>query len=109
MSGLTSALQTLRINPCYDPATSHLRRIQGKIAEDGKDGGHFEISGTLNTEKNSGQITARLTDFNQNGLRPFLESMFVVAQATDGFRRIHRRNYPNQALAHAFQRPEFSR
>ena len=56
-----------------NPQQIDLRRIQGKIAEDGKDGGHFDVSGTLNTEKNSGQITARLTDFNQNGVRAFLE------------------------------------
>src|SRR6185436_11835441 len=50
-----------------------LRRVQGKVAEDGKDGGHFDLSGTFDTDKKAGQITAKLSDFNQNGLRAFLE------------------------------------
>src|SRR5207248_1689485 len=32
---------------------------------------------TYNSDKKSGQLTAKLTDFNQNGLRPFLEPLLA--------------------------------
>jgi hypothetical protein len=68
MSGLTSALQTLRINPCYDPATSRLRQIRYRETGSGnrevlrdKSGrilGRFE-SDTGVTRDASGKIIGR--------------------------------------------------
>ena len=54
-----------------------INKINGQLAEAGKAGGNFEISGKGNTERHSAQLTASLSGFNQNGLRPFLEPLLA--------------------------------
>ena len=54
------------------PQSLQIRKATGSLAEANNPGGSFDLSGTYETNGNS-QITVRLTDFNQNGLRPFLE------------------------------------
>jgi uncharacterized protein involved in outer membrane biogenesis len=54
-----------------------IRKATGKLTEGGNAGGSFDISGQYNLDKKSGQITAKLTDVNQNGLRAFLEPMLA--------------------------------
>ena len=56
------------------PEQIQIRRLNGKLSQAGQAGGAFDVTGTIATNK-SVQITARLTDFNQNGLRPFLEPL----------------------------------
>ena len=51
-----------------------IRKAAGDLREGQNAGGHFEASGSFETVKKSGQIAVKLTDFNPNGLRPFLES-----------------------------------
>jgi len=51
-----------------------IRKAAGELREGQKAGGRFEASGNVDTVKQSGQIAVKLTDFNPNGLRPFLES-----------------------------------
>lgn len=51
-----------------------IRKAAGELLEGQKAGGRFEASGNVDTVKQSGQIAVKLTDFNPNGLRPFLES-----------------------------------
>lgn len=51
-----------------------IRKAAGDLREGQKPGGRFEASGSMDTVKQSGQIAVKLTDFNPNGLRPFLES-----------------------------------
>jgi uncharacterized protein involved in outer membrane biogenesis len=58
-----------------------IRRVTGSLSENDKPGGSFDISGTLNTNKNT-QITAKLSDFNQNALRPFLEPLLTDKKLT---------------------------
>lgn len=51
-----------------------IRKATGELREGQKAGGRFEASGGFETVKKSGSIAVKLTDFNPNGLRPFLES-----------------------------------
>jgi hypothetical protein len=53
-----------------------IRKASGQISEGGKKGGSFELSGTYLTNK-SAHINFKLADFNQNGLRPFLDPMLA--------------------------------
>jgi uncharacterized protein involved in outer membrane biogenesis len=55
--------------------TLELRKVSGMVREGQKIGGRFDASGKLNLgEQVTGQVAVKLTDFNQDGLRPFLES-----------------------------------
>ena len=49
-----------------------IRKLAGQLTQGGNAGGAFDLSGKYLTNQ-SAQITVKLTDFNQNGLRPFLE------------------------------------
>src|SRR5262249_4956022 len=55
------------------PQQAQIRKISGKLSEGGKPGGTFELSGTYDLTNKAAQMNAKLSDFNQNGLRPFLE------------------------------------
>jgi hypothetical protein len=51
-----------------------IRKATGELRSGGKAGGKFEVTGNLDTARKAGQLALKLTDFNQDGLRPFLES-----------------------------------
>jgi hypothetical protein len=59
------------------PQLAQIRKVAGKLSEGGKAGGSFELGGTYDLTRKTAQMTAKLTDFNQNGLRPFLEPLLV--------------------------------
>ena len=70
------------------PDQVQIRKIAGNITQDKNSGGAFEISGTYGLSNKTAQLSAKLTDFNQNGLRPFLEPMLtdkkLVSVAVNG-------------------------
>ncbi len=74
-----SELQAFGANVNLDVVNNNqvvqLRKIDGGITGGGKPGGSFDISGKYDLAKKSAAITAKLTDFNQDGLRPFLEPL----------------------------------
>lgn len=51
-----------------------IRKAEGTLSEGGRTGGSYNVSGTYNLTNSAAQLTARLSDVNQNGLRPFLEA-----------------------------------
>lgn len=51
-----------------------IRKAAGQLQEGQNAGGKFEATGKYDLGSKAGQIVVKLTDFNQNGLRPFLES-----------------------------------
>jgi hypothetical protein len=55
------------------PQTVQIRKISGKITQGANAGGTFNLSGTYGLSNKVAQLTAKMADFNQNGLRPFLE------------------------------------
>ena len=55
--------------------TLELRKVAGLVRSGTNNGGRFDASGTLNLgDQMNGQVAVKLADFNQEGLRPFLES-----------------------------------
>jgi uncharacterized protein involved in outer membrane biogenesis len=54
-----------------------ISRLAGQLTGDGTAGGSFQVSGNCNLDKKSGELTAKLTDFNESGLRPFLEPLLA--------------------------------
>ncbi len=52
-----------------------IRKASASLVEGPNAGGSFDVTGSFDTEKKSGQLALKLADLNQNGLRPFLESM----------------------------------
>jgi hypothetical protein len=59
------------------PEQIQINKITGKLTQDGNAGGTFEIAGKYNTARESAQLTASLSGFNQDGLRPFLEPLLA--------------------------------
>ena len=54
-----------------------IRTASGQMGEAGKPGGSFDVSGNYDRVAKSAQITAKLDQFNETGLRPFLEPMLA--------------------------------
>lgn len=50
------------------------RKASGQLKEAQKTGGQFEATGNYDLGRKAGQIALKLSDFNENGLRPFLEA-----------------------------------
>lgn len=67
---------TMDLDVAKTPQEIQIHRVAGQLTENGKPGGTFDLSGTYATN-NAAQITAKLTDFNQEGLRAFLEPMLA--------------------------------
>jgi uncharacterized protein involved in outer membrane biogenesis len=57
-----------------------IKKFNGQLIGNGSAGGHFEISGACNPARRTAQLTASLSDFNQDGLRPFLEPLLADKQ-----------------------------
>ena len=53
---------------------AQIRKLTGKLTQGANAGGSFDVSGTYDFEKTNATLSAKLTDFNQYGLGPFLES-----------------------------------
>lgn len=51
-----------------------IRKASGVVRENREAGGRFEAGGKYDLERSAGSLTLKLVDFNQHGLRPFLES-----------------------------------
>ena len=56
------------------PEQTQIRKASGKVTQGQNAGGSFDISGVVKSNK-SAQITAKLMNFNQNGLGAFLQPM----------------------------------
>jgi hypothetical protein len=54
-----------------------INKLAGKLTSGGKAGGAFDLSGTCSLASKVAQLTVNLSDFNQNGLRPFLEPLLA--------------------------------
>jgi hypothetical protein len=67
---------TMDLDVTMTPQQIQMNKVAGKVTVGGQPGGSFDLSGTFNTNKAT-QVTARLADFNQTGLRPFLKPMLA--------------------------------
>jgi uncharacterized protein involved in outer membrane biogenesis len=68
---------TMDLDVSKTPEQIQINKISGKLTQGGNAGGAFEIAGKYNTAHESAQLTASLSGFNQNGLRPFLEPLLA--------------------------------
>ena len=68
---------TAALDVTMTPQKVQIAKFGGNISEGGKPGGSFDLTGSYDRTNNAAQITAKLVDFNQNGLRPFLEPMLA--------------------------------
>jgi hypothetical protein len=67
---------TMDLDVAKTPKEIQIHRVAGTLTENGKPGGTFDVSGTYGTNK-AAQLTAKLSDFNQDGVRAFLEPMLA--------------------------------
>ncbi len=49
-----------------------IRKMTGALQQAGQAGGGFDVSGNYNSDKKIGVLDLKITDMNQNALRPFL-------------------------------------
>ena len=54
-----------------------IQKLAGNLTQNSRPGGAFAVSGTYGRSDNTAQLTAKLTDFNQIGLGPWLEPMLA--------------------------------
>jgi hypothetical protein len=68
---------TMDLDLGMTPAQVQIQKAVGKVTQNGKPGGSFEMGGTYNLSSKAAQLTAKLTDFNANGLRSFVEPLLA--------------------------------
>ena len=70
------------------PGQIEIRKATGTLTENRKPGGGFDISGNYSLANAPSELTVKLSNLNENGLRPFLASMLsgkkLVSVAVDG-------------------------
>jgi uncharacterized protein involved in outer membrane biogenesis len=73
----TNELRSLGVAVDFDLGMTaqqiQIRKLAGKLTQGANVGGSFDVSATYDRVKTNGSLTAKLTDFNQNGLGPFLQ------------------------------------
>jgi hypothetical protein len=79
---------TMALDVNKTPEQIEIRKAAGTLAENRKAGGGFELSGTYSLTNKPTQLSVKFSDFNENGLRPFLEPLLdgkkLVSVALDG-------------------------
>ena len=68
---------TMDVDASRTPEQIQIKKLNGALTQDGKAGGSFSLVGSYNPAQQKAQLTADLTNFNQDGLRPFLEPMLA--------------------------------
>ncbi len=73
----SSVLQNFGTTAAFEigatPEQVQIRKLSGQITFGQASGGSFDCSGTYGMSNKVAQLTAKLLNFNQDGLRPFLE------------------------------------
>jgi uncharacterized protein involved in outer membrane biogenesis len=57
------------------PEKIQIDRLAGALTQNGNAGGRFRLDGSFDPATGATQLSAALTDFNQNSLRPFLDPL----------------------------------
>jgi hypothetical protein len=65
------------IDVSMTPEQVKIGKIAGKLTQAGNAGGSFSVSGSYDLTGKSSELNAVLADFNQDGLRPFLEPLLA--------------------------------
>ena len=79
---------TMDLDVNQTPKLIQINKINGTLGSGGAAGGEFAVSGQYDIARSSARLSARLTGFNQNGLRPLLEPLLadkkLVSISADG-------------------------
>ena len=85
---LTSFGTAMALDVNKTPEQIEIKKAGGSLSENGKPGGSFDVSGTYSLTNKPSQLTVKLSDLNENGLRPFLAPMLagkkLVSVSLDG-------------------------
>jgi hypothetical protein len=85
---LASFGTTMALDVNKTPEQIEIRKAGGALSENGKAGGSFDVSGTYSLTNKPSQLTVKLSDLNENGLRPFLAPLLagkkLVSVSLDG-------------------------
>ena len=68
---------TMDVDVSRTPEQIQVEKLTGTLTQNGNGGGNFDLSGLYDSARNTVQLTANLSGFNQNGLRPFLEPLLA--------------------------------
>jgi len=92
---------TMDVDVSRTPEQIQIKRLNGALTQNGKAGGNFDVSGSFDLARQTVQMNASLSCFNQDGLRPFLEPLLadkkLVSVAINGSASV--RYAPNQSSA----------
>jgi len=84
----TEFATTMALDVSKTPEKIEIRKASGTLVENRKPGGSFDISGNYSLTNAPSQLTVKLSNLNENGLRPFLAPMLagrkLVSVAVDG-------------------------
>ena len=59
------------------PEQIQIKKLDGGLTEGGNAGGNFNLTGSYDPAHKTAQLSAELSGFNQDGLRPFLEPLLA--------------------------------
>ena len=66
---------TIDLNASMKGQQLEIRKATGQLHKGETAGGKFDLAGNYNLDKKTGQLTAKLADFTQNDLGPFLQPL----------------------------------
>ena len=62
------------------PERIQIQKLNGALTQNGNARGDFALTGAFEPASQTVQLSAKLSDFNQDGLRPFLEPLLAGKQ-----------------------------
>ena len=68
---------TMDLDVSRTPVRIQITRLNGALTQSGNPGGNFDLTGSYDLDHQSAQLTASLSGFNQDGLRPLLEPLLA--------------------------------
>jgi hypothetical protein len=68
---------TMDVDASRTPEQIQIKKLTGTLTQNGNTGGNFDLTGSYDPARKTVQMTANLSGFNQDGLRPFLEPLLA--------------------------------
>ena len=68
---------TMDMDVSRTPEQIQIKKLDGALTQGGTAGGNFNLTGSYEPAHQKAQLSAALSGFNQNGLRPFLEPLLA--------------------------------
>ena len=71
---------TMDVDVSRTPERIQIQKLDGALTQNGNARGDFALTGAFEPAGKTVQLSAKLSDFNQDGLRPFLEPLLAGKQ-----------------------------